>query len=151
MKPREYAIVLGALAAAFLLRVVGQLIVWAFDADFLPPMDQWYSGLIPYPILLTTQIGILVLQAFISRDLWRGHGRYASRWPAAGTFIRWFSYIYFTVMAARYVIVMIHHPERRWFVGAIPIFFHWVLAAYLFVWSRFHLDTTGSSVRRPGD
>ena len=51
----------------------------------------------------------------------------------------WFALIYFIVMLSRYVITMVLFPERRWFGHAIPIFFfHWVLAGYLFVWSRYH-------------
>jgi hypothetical protein len=41
-------------------------------------------------------------------------------------------------MLIRYVWRMSRRPEQRWFGGAIPIFFHWVLAAYLFVFGNFH-------------
>jgi hypothetical protein len=41
-------------------------------------------------------------------------------------------------MAVRYVVRMTRRPEQRWFGGTIPIFFHWVLAAYLFVVGLFH-------------
>ena len=45
---RVHSLVLGALAFAFLLRVVGQLLVAFFRVDFLPPMAESYSGLVPY-------------------------------------------------------------------------------------------------------
>ena len=56
--------------------------------------------------------------------------------PRTGVAIRGFSYIYFCGMVLRYVITMTLYPERRWFVGTIPIFFHFVLAGYLYVYSH---------------
>lgn len=134
---RLYSLLLGVLAFAFLLRVVGQVLVAFFRADFLPPMAEWYSGLIPYPLLLPIQLVILAIQARISWDIRRGSGLFAARRPRVGTFICWFSYIYFLAMVLRYVLTMYLYPERRWLTGTIPIFFHWVLAAYLFVLGQY--------------
>ncbi len=136
MKTR--AVVLGVLAFAFLGRVVGQVVVGLFAPAWLPSMEEWYSGLLPYPILLPIQVVILGVQARISWDLWRGTGFFARRHPRLGVGLRRFSYVYFAVMVLRYVLTMALLPERRWLGGTIPIFFHWVLAAYLFVWSRNH-------------
>jgi hypothetical protein len=138
MGDRRTAVVLSVLGLAFLGRVLGQVIVLLFEPRWLPPMVEWYSGLLPYPLLLPSQIAILFLQAWISRDLWRGSGRFAERWPRFGLGLRWLSIVYFAGMVARYALTMTWHPERRWFTGTIPIFFHYVLAAYLFVWSRYH-------------
>ena len=135
---RTYALVLGLLALVFLGRVLGQLVVAGFAPDFLPPMHEWYSGLIPYPMLLSIQIAMLMLQARISLDLYRGSGRFATPRPRFGVGVRWFSYVYFGAMVLRYGISMSRYPERRWFGGTIPIVLHWVLAGYLYVWSRFH-------------
>src|SRR3989442_938027 len=55
-----------------------------------------------------------------------------------GRLLEWFSYLYWGGMAVRYVVSMALHPERRWFGGTIPIFFHCVLATFLFVVGRFH-------------
>ncbi len=109
-----------------------------FQVPFLPPVQAWYSGLIPYPILLPIQIGIILLMIRIGSDLSRGAGLFVVPRRAMGNFLRWFSYLYFSAMALRYVFSMALHPERRWLGGTIPIFFHWVLAAYLFVLGRFH-------------
>ncbi len=136
---RGYAVVLGALAFAFFLRVLGQVLVAFFRVDFLPPMAAWYSGLLPYPVLLPSQCLILVVQAKISLDVWRDSGFFATRRPRAGKVLCWFSYVYFAGMVLRYVLTMSLYPERRWFTGAIPIFFHWVLAGYLFVLGRFQV------------
>ena len=131
-------LVLSSLAALFLLRVIGQFVVALFGVAFLPPIAEWQSGLLPYPWLLTSQIVILGLQTLISRDLWRGVGFFAVSRPRFGSFLRWFSVLYFASMVLRYTLTMTFYPERRWFSGTIPIFFHCVLAAYLFVLSLYH-------------
>lgn len=136
---RRYAIVLWSLMFLFFLRVLGQVLVAAFDVRFLPPMDEWYSGLLPYPILLPIQILILVLQTAMCVHFSRGAGFFVRAKPTAGRIIHGFSYVYFFSMVVRYIVTMAMHPERRWFGGTIPIAFHMVLAAYLFVFSRFHV------------
>jgi hypothetical protein len=137
---KNYAAILGLLALGFFLRVLGQVLVAYFRVDFLPPMAEWYSGLIPYPVLLPIQLSILVVQAKISWDLYRGSGVFAIPRPRAGAVLCWLSYVYFGAMVLRYIMTMYLYPERRWFGGAIPIFFHWVLAAYLFVLGRFQVS-----------
>jgi len=41
-------------------------------------------------------------------------------------------------MMLRYVFTMIFRPEMRWLGGAIPIFFHFVLAGFIFALGRYH-------------
>jgi hypothetical protein len=142
---KTYAIVLGILAAAFFLRVLGQVLVAFFEVTFLPPMPEWHSGLLPYSVLLPIQIVILLLQAKVSLDIWRGAGFFAFRRPRAGRSLCWFSYVYFLSMVVRYGATMYLYPERRWLTGTIPIFFHWVLAAYLFVLGRYHVSADYSA------
>ena len=107
-------------------------------------MQDGYSGLLPYSILLPIQVAILLIQARISWDLWRGSGFFTQRYPRFGVRLGWFSYGYFAVMVIRYLITMVLFPERRWLgSGTIPIVFHWVLAAFLLTWSRFHNPSNG--------
>ena len=73
----------------------------------------------------------------MSRELWVGSGPLTRRRAALGTGLKWFAVVYFLVMFARYVTTMTIFPERRWFGGAIPIFFHWVLALYVYLLSRY--------------
>jgi hypothetical protein len=136
---RQYALILSSLMFLFFLRVIGQVLVAAFDVRFLPPMGEWQSGLLPYPALLASQVLILAIQAAMCADFWRGAGFFVKPKPTAGRVIRAFSYVYFSSMVVRYVVTMAMHPERRWFGGTIPIIFHMVLAAYLFIFSRFHV------------
>jgi hypothetical protein len=50
----------------FFARVVGQLEVLLLAPDWLPPMDAWYSGLLPYPVLLPVQIALLMLMSIVA-------------------------------------------------------------------------------------
>ena len=133
---RAYAFLLGALSLAFAVRVLGQLVVAIFDAEFLPPMEAWYSGLIPYPALLAIQLVILAVQLEISRELWVGAGAVSVPRPALGRALAWVSVVYFLTMVARYLATNVVLPEAGRFGDTIPIVFHWVLAAYLWVLSR---------------
>lgn len=133
-----YALVMSLLVFLFFLRVLGQVLVAFFDVAFLPPMEAWYSGVIPYPVLLPVQGVILILLIKVCTDFSRGSGFFVIPRRAMGAFLRWFSYLYFTAMFLRYSISMALHPERRWLGGTIPIVFHWVLAAFLFVLGHFH-------------
>ena len=136
--PQTYAPSLWILLGLFCLRVVGQLLVAISDIRFLPPMETWYSGLIPYPYLLTSQIILIILMAKISLDFSSGNGLFVSSKPIFdGALI--FGTVYLTVMILRYVIRMIILPEERWFGGAIPIVFQWVLASFVIVFGLYHL------------
>lgn len=135
---QAYTLVMWALTLLFFLRVLGQLLVAFFDAAFLPPMEEWYSGLLPYPILLPIQILILTFQVKVCMDFTRGYGFFVVQRRAMGRFVLWFSYIYFASMLMRYIITMALYPDKRWFGETIPIFFHFVLAGYLFALGHFH-------------
>jgi hypothetical protein len=143
--PRACAIGLALLAITFSLRVLGQALVAFIGVDFLPPMREWYSGLIPYSVLLPIQLVILGLQAKISADIWRGAGRFATCRPGGGRVIIAISVVYFLAMVVRYALTMYLHPERRWLRGAIPIIFHGVLAAYLFLLGNYYASAQGAT------
>ena len=126
------------LVFAFFLRILGQALVAFLNVGFLPPMAEWYSGLMPYSALLPTQLLILAVQVKIGVDIQRGWGFFAGSHPKVGRFLCWFSYVYFASMVIRYVVTMGMYPERRWFHGTIPIFFHCVLAAYLYLLGQYY-------------
>jgi hypothetical protein len=135
-----HATVLGVLTALFTLRVVGQALVAFLDVSFLPPMEQWYSGLMPYPILLPTQLAMIVVMVIIVRDVARGARVFSVPRRRAGTLLVWSSYLYALSMVVRYVVTMALYPERRWFGHTIPIWFHFVLAAFVYSLGRYHRD-----------
>jgi hypothetical protein len=51
-------------------------------------------------------------------------------------------------MTLRYVLTMIYRPEMRWLGDAIPIFFHFVLAGFIYAWGNFH--SLDDRFARPG-
>lgn len=119
-------------------RVAGQLLVYLYAPRWLPPMDEWQSGLLPYPVLLASQAVVLTFMALICRDFARGHGFFVAPHPRGGVFSGWFAYVYFGGMVVRYIVTMTVRPERRWFGGTIPIVFHSFVAAFLWTWGRYH-------------
>ena len=120
----------------FVLRVVGQIVVRLRRPSFLPPTEEW--NLTPYRLLLPTQLAIVGLMTWIDIELTRGAGVAASPRAALGTVLVWFSFVYAVGMALRYVVRMLRRPDARWFGGTIPIVFHEVLAAYLYVLGSYH-------------
>ena len=135
---RETAAYLLLFSALFLLRVAGQLLVVLRAPAWLPPMSQWH--LMPYHFLLPIQLGFLALMALIEISLFRGSGPLAGAEPAFGRFLIVFSFVYAGTMALRYVVRMYRRPGERWFGGAIPIVFHFVLAAFLFTWGKYNVS-----------
>jgi hypothetical protein len=138
MRSRTYALWLCALLFLFCLRVAGQMLVAFAGVTFLPPMKEWYSGLLPYRYLLPAQFLIIILFTKICLDLFRGHGYFAVPRHRLGTSLRRFGIVYLIAMIIRYILRMSMYPQERWTGGSIPIFFHWVLAAYLLIWASFN-------------
>jgi hypothetical protein len=110
------------LLGLFVLRVIGQALVAFLDVQFLPPMQAWYSGLMPYEVLLPSQLVIVAVMAKISLDFTRGRGFFFDNNRFFATAWLWFGYLYLAAMIARAVFLW-DHP--------IPIVFHWVLAAFV--------------------
>jgi hypothetical protein len=101
---------------------MGQALVAFLDVQFLPPMQAWYSGLVPYEVLLPSQIVIVALMAKISLDFTRGRGFFFENNRFFATAWLWFGCLYLAAMIAR-ALLLWDHP--------IPIVFHWVLSAFV--------------------
>jgi hypothetical protein len=126
-----------SLSLLFLARVLGQVLVALGYGWFLPPMPEWYSGLMPYPLLLPTQIIILGVMAWLNRNALRASGIFARPHPRAARWFLGISVVYALGMVVRYFVSGQLHPERRfWPPGSIPIVFHLVLASYLYLLGR---------------
>lgn len=136
-----YAVVLAVLAALFLLRVAGQVLVALTPVSFLPAMPHWYSGLLPYPLLLPTQLAVLVVQVVVCVQFARGHGALVRpRRRRLGRMLLAVAAVYAVGMVARYALTMAWYPERRWLgAGTIPSVFHVVLAAFIGTVGRYHV------------
>lgn len=142
--PRRFAPLLWTLLALFFLRVTGQVLVAFFGIDFLPPMEEWYSGLMPYELLLPSQVVIIALMTKICVDFTRGKGYFVVPRRFFAVYWLYFGYLYLAVMVARYPLHMYLSPESRWFGGTIPILFHWVLAAFVIAVGRYHRGLSGA-------
>jgi hypothetical protein len=121
--------VLWLLAALFALRVGGQALVAFLGVTWLPPMDRWYSGLVPYEVLLPTQILIAALMLKICVDFSRARGYFYEhkRFFARPWLI--FGYLYLGAMLLRAILIW----DRP-----IPIVFHWVLAIFILIVGESH-------------
>ncbi|MFN8526344.1 MAG: hypothetical protein U0821_24865 [Chloroflexota bacterium] len=135
------------LLGLFVLRVVGQVIVVVWEPAWLPPNHEWMSGLMPYPLLLPSQLLLIALLAAIARDATRQSGWFNGPAPRTGRALRWFGYLYAGSMVARYILTMALLPERRWLGGTIPIWFHLVLAAFVYTYARW-LERRPPELRR---
>ena len=124
---------LWVLLGLFLLRVVGQALLGLGvlrAGGRLPPWDEWYSGLLPYPWLLLSQVAILALLVKVSFDVTRGDGYFARPNRRLGRALLAFGMLYALGMVVRYLL--------RGSLS-IPIVFHWVLAGYLLILGVYHL------------
>jgi hypothetical protein len=119
----------------FSLRVAGQIAVAAAQPAWLPPMHEW--NFVPYRILLPIQLALLALMSVVVVDLFGGGGVFSEQSDPAGAVVIGLSYAYWAAMAVRYARRMVRRPEERWFGGTIPIVFHCVLAAFLFVYGSY--------------
>jgi len=112
--------------------VAGQIVVVLRQPRWLPPMKDWYSGLMPYRYLLPSQIAIIVLMIAMIRQV--ASGVPSNRNLAMG--LLGFATMYAIAMIVRFFVLRTRHPEYRWYEGGmIPILFHWVLAGFLFTYA----------------
>ncbi|MDH3444421.1 MAG: hypothetical protein OEN50_10890 [Deltaproteobacteria bacterium] len=133
--------ILALLTLLFLLRVLGQALVVYAAVGWLPASEHWFSGIIPYPFLLAIQIVMLAGMIKISADIWRAEGYFAAPQPNWPRLLTGISALYAGSMAGRYILTMILHPDMRWLGGTIPIFFHFVLAGFIFMLGRYHAQS----------
>jgi hypothetical protein len=124
------------LTLLFLARVLGQLLVVRRRVSWLPPLEQWQSGLLPYPVLLASQGAILGLQTAVNVQALEGDGLLVAERPRGSRVLRRLSQVYFGSMIFRYCLSMWRYPDRRWTGKTIPIVFHAILASYLFLYAK---------------
>jgi uncharacterized protein len=136
--PAAYAPFLWLFTILLVFRVAGQIIVVLFSPRWLPPMGQWQSGLLPYPVLLAAQACVLALMFAISADFSHGSGFFVQPHTHAGAVAVWFGAAYASGMVFRYINRMTRRPDQRWLGGTIPIIFHTFVAAFLWTFGRYH-------------
>ena len=130
------AALLWTCVALFAARVIGQLEVLLVEPTWLPDMEAWFSGLLPYPVLLPAQIAILMLMAVVAWNPRVRNGGFARSHPRTAGALRIFAGIYFLVMVIRLAVNLFDNGHDFWREGAIPVAFHWVLALFVLVSGR---------------
>ena len=136
MSHRTYVGLLAVLLVVFLFRVTAQFVQWVHPVRFLPPFDDWQSGVLPYPVLLLAQIAILAVLFVIIFS--HTNGRHVSSrrrgiaWMAGGG-------VYFGVMALRLLASVTFALPDSWLGATIPSVFHLVLACFLLLHGYGHL------------
>ncbi len=139
-----YAVLLTFLLVLFIARVAGQLVTLLYAPPWLPPMEERYSGLVPYPLLLPVQIAIVALMIFMILQV----RRRVPPSPRLARNITLFAVIYAAAMLVRFILLRTRHPELQWYRGGmIPIFFHWVLAAFLLTYASARRVTPAARIR----
>ena len=135
-RPASAATLLWTCVALFAARVIGQLETLLVAPTWLPDMDAWFSGLLPYEVLLPAQIAILMLMAVVAWNPRIRNGSFARSHPRAAEVLRILAGIYFIVMAVRLAVNVFDNGAEFWREGAIPVAFHWVLALFVLVSGR---------------
>jgi hypothetical protein len=119
----------------FFARVVGQVEVSLAVPRWLPAMPAWYSGLLPYPLLLPIQILLLMLMGVLAIQT-RGARPRTDTADRAAKILRALAVLYVLGMAVRLVLIVHFYGKDYYLHGAIPVAFHWVLALFVLVWTR---------------
>ena len=106
-------------------------------------MGQWCSGLVPYAVLLPVQLSMLMLMAVVNSDHSRRGGRFYALSRRGRRCVRLIAVAYFLAMVVRLGLHVSFHPGGWRPAGTIPVFTHWLLAAYLLLVAM----PTGPAVR----
>jgi hypothetical protein len=133
---RARIITLWVCTGLFFLRVIGQVEALLLAPPWLPPMYDWYSGLLPYPLLLPAQIAILMLMSVLVFREMQLNGASYTRPARSRRWLRITALVYFAVMVVRLAVQLARGTENVIAAGGIPIAFHWILALFLLVLSR---------------
>ena len=120
-------------------RVLGQIVVVLFAPKWLPPMERWQSGLLPYPVLLAAQAVVLWLMFSISIDYTRGSGFWVEPHPSLGLAAVIWSVVYFGAMVVRCFV-----PRARLM---IPIVFHSFVAMFQFTFGWYQIGGWGQVLK----
>jgi hypothetical protein len=126
---------LWCLTALFACRVVAQLVQFATPVAALPGFEAWQGGSLSYPVLLASQLAILMIMVRVSSRVSRGvrRVRRVSVWLLA------IGSIYFVTMAARLVLGLTVLGHLPWFAKPLPALFHLVLAGFVLTLGHYHL------------
>lgn len=131
---RFYAFALWGLTLLFGLRILAQPLSRLVPA--LPAFDAWHSGVLPYPALLLSQLGIATTMVVVNLRLVRG--ALASR-PRVGGWLALLGTLYFAAMLLRLVLGQTVYVGSPWLDRPLPTLFHLVLATWILLLASYHV------------
>ena len=123
--------VLRVLGVVFLARVCAQLVQRIHEVSWLPSFDAWQSGALPYPLLVTAQVAIIIAMVVIIARAARGQTTLRA---GALRIVSALGIAYFVLMAIRLVAGLTVADDGSWFDNPLPSLFHLVLATFVLCW-----------------
>lgn len=143
---RRYAPWLWGILLIFCCRVIAQFSLTIMDVPFLPPFEAWYSGAVPYPQLLASQILIIMVMGWVS---WRFSSAQVVAKRQMGIVLLLLGSLYFSVMIIRLLVGFMDWSDAAWFHRPIPSIFHLALATFVLLVGHFNLthDVRGEEMR----
>jgi hypothetical protein len=137
---RYYALILALLCALFTLRVAGQAVQRWAPLSFLPPFEAFQGSHLPYWMLLSIQLVLLILMLGVTS---RVNGGALQKSARAGQLLAWIGGLYMTGSVGRIAVGIFIDQAPAWFTAWIPSFFHLVLAAFVLTLSGYHRTEGG--------
>lgn len=131
-RPIAFAVLL----AAFVFRVVAQLVQAMAPTPGLPAFDQWQSGTLPYPLLLASQVVITAAGVWATWAMWTGR---PDPQPRLGRVMVWIGWVYLVGSAFRFFAGLTFLSDIAFFDVRVPGFFHIVLACMVLLFAA-HLS-----------
>jgi hypothetical protein len=122
---------LWSLTGVFALRVAMQPL--ALVVAQLPPFEAWHSAVVPYPVLLSSQLAILAAMIATNRACTR---QALSPKPRLARALVIVGALYFIVMLVRLTLGFTLATPPAWFDRPLPTLFHLVLSIWLLLLSR---------------
>jgi hypothetical protein len=137
---RFYALILASLCALFALRVAGQAVQRWAPLSCLPPFEAFQGSHLPYWMLLSIQLVLLILMLGVTS---RVNGAVLRKSARAGQLLGWTGGLYMAVSVGRIAVGLFIDQASAWFTAWIPGFFHLVLAGFVLALSAYHTSERG--------
>lgn len=142
-----HAALLWSLTALFTFRVAAQLVQFTKPVAALPAFDAWQGSGVSYPVLLASQLAILIVMIRASSRV----SQRLRRVRRIGVWLLAIGGMYFAVMAVRLVLGLTMLGHVSWFAKPLPALFHLGLAGFVLTLGHYHLlerpSAEGSSKR----
>jgi hypothetical protein len=146
-RARQHAIWLIVLLALFVFRVLAQLLQWTFPISWLPSFEAWHSATLSYPVLVSTQIAIIIAAVWLIRGLLRDAMAPNS---LLGRVLTWFGAVYFVGSVLRLFAGLTFGRDNAFLSAYLPGVFHVVLALMVLIAANYYRNDAPLISKRPG-